>query len=168
MKLNHISDNAGSRKSRTRAGRGSGSGKGKTAGRGHKGQRSRSGVSLRGFEGGQTPLHMRLPKRGFNNKFSKTFNVITLGRLVRAIESGKLSSDAVITTETLKIAGVIKRFRDGVRIVNGGNLNQALQLKVEGISAGARAVVEKAGGSVTLVDLTTNTVETTEAGKSDK
>jgi large subunit ribosomal protein L15 len=134
MKLNDISDNPGATKNRMRVGRGIGSGKGKTAGRGVKGQKARTGVAIKGFEGGQMPLHRRLPKRGFNNIFAKTFNEVGLDRIQQAIDAGKLDGKAVVTVEALKAAGVFKRTRDGVRILANGELKAAVSFEVAGAS----------------------------------
>jgi large subunit ribosomal protein L15 len=150
MKLNELSDNAGSRQDRKRVGRGIGSGKGKTAGRGVKGQKSRSGVSLVGFEGGQMPLYRRLPKRGFNNIHRKSYNVVNLGRLQKAIDDGKLDAKATISNDVLIQAGVIRRAKDGVRLLAKGELKAKLTLEVAGASAAAVAAVEKAGGKVVV------------------
>jgi len=150
MKLNDIRDNEGARKERMRVGRGIGSGKGKTAGRGQKGQKSRSGVAIKGFEGGQMPLHMRLPKRGFNNPFGKDFAEVNLGMVQKLVDAGKLDAKAVIDHAALQAAGVARGGKDGVRLLGKGELTAKLSFKVEGVSAGARAAVEKAGGSVEL------------------
>ncbi|SHO67566.1 LSU ribosomal protein L15P [Pseudoxanthobacter soli DSM 19599] len=150
MKLNEIRDNPGATKSRMRVGRGIGSGKGKTAGRGVKGQKSRTGVAIKGFEGGQMPLHRRLPKRGFNNIFRKSYNVVSVGRIQQAIDAGRLDASAVVDAEALKAAGVLRRVKDGVRLLNDGELTVAVKFSVEGASAAAIAAVEKAGGSVAL------------------
>lgn len=149
MKLNEIRDNKGARKSRTRVGRGLGSGLGKTAGRGQKGQKSRSGVAIKGFEGGQMPLHMRLPKRGFKNtKFAKQFTVVNIGRLQTAIDAGKLDPEAPVDAAALLASGVVTKARDGVRLLSNGELSVALKIVVAGASKAAIAAVEKAGGSV--------------------
>jgi len=150
MKLNQISDNAGAVKARARVGRGIGSGLGKTGGRGVKGQKSRSGVAINGFEGGQMPLHMRMPKRGFNNAFAKKWNAVRLDRIQAYIDSGKLDAKAVVDADALKAAGVIRRVKDGVRLINGGGEFTAkkVSFKVAHVTAGARAVIEAAGGSV--------------------
>jgi large subunit ribosomal protein L15 len=153
MKLNEISDNPGATKNRMRVGRGIGSGKGKTAGRGVKGQKARTGVAIKGFEGGQMPLHRRLPKRGFNNIFAKTFNEVGLDRIQQAIDAGKLDGKAVVTVEALKAAGVFKRTRDGVRILANGELKAAVSFEVAGASKAAIAAIEKAGGSVKLLQV---------------
>ncbi|MTH97365.1 50S ribosomal protein L15 [Roseibium sp. RKSG952] len=150
MKLNELRDNEGAVKSRTRVGRGIGSGKGKTGGRGVKGQKSRSGVAIKGFEGGQMPLHRRLPKRGFTNIFAKDYNVVSLGRVQQAIEAGKLDASQAVTVETLKAAGVVKRVRDGVRLVSDGELKSAVTFEIAGASKAALAAVEKAGGKVVV------------------
>jgi len=148
-KLNEIRDNPGSAKGRMRVGRGPGSGKGKTAGRGVKGQKSRSGVSLLGFEGGQMPLYMRMPKRGFNNPFALKFAEVNLWRLQDAVDAGKLDAKAAIDAAALKAAGVIRRELDGVRLLGEGTLTAKLNLSVYSASAGAVKAVEAAGGSVT-------------------
>jgi large subunit ribosomal protein L15 len=151
MKLNELRDNDGARKGRMRVGRGIGSGKGKTAGRGQKGAKARSGVAIKGFEGGQMPLHMRLPKRGFNNKkFAKDFAEVNLGLVQKAIEAGKLDAKAVIDHAALKAAGLARGGKDGVRLLGKGEFSVKVAFKVDGVSAGARAAVEKAGGSVEL------------------
>ena len=151
MKLNEIADLPGATKARMRVGRGIGSGKGKTAGRGVKGQKARTGVAVKGFEGGQMPLHRRLPKRGFNNIFAKDFNEVGLGRVQQAVDAGRLDAKAPVNAASLKAAGVIKRERDGVRILGNGELKAALAFEVAGGSAAAVAAIEKAGGSVTIV-----------------
>ena len=148
MKLNELRDNAGARKSKMRVGRGIGSGKGKTGGRGQKGQKSREGVSIAGFEGGQMPLHMRLPKRGFNNIFAKSFVVVSLARIQVAIDAKKLDAKATVTAEALVAAGVIRRAKDGVRILSDGELKAKLAFDVAGASKAAIEKIEKAGGSV--------------------
>ncbi len=150
MKLNDIRDNAGARKGRMRVGRGIGSGKGKTAGRGQKGAKARSGVSVNGFEGGQMPLHMRIPKRGFNNIFAKDFAEVNLGLIQKAIEAGKLDVNAVIDHSALKAAGLARGGKDGVRLLGKGEFSAKAKFAVDGVSAGARAAVEAAGGSVEL------------------
>jgi large subunit ribosomal protein L15 len=151
MKLNEIRDNDGARKSRMRVGRGIGSGKGKTGGRGYKGQKSREGVSINGFEGGQMPLHMRLPKRGFNNIFAKDFAEVNLGAIQKLVDAGKLDTSAVIDHAALKAAGVARGGKDGVRVLAKGELTAKLNFKVAGASAGAKAAIEKAGGSVDVI-----------------
>lgn len=152
MKLNDLKDNAGARKVGKRVGRGIGSGKGKTAGRGVKGQWARSGVALKGFEGGQMPLHRRLPKRGFNNIFRRDFNEVNLERLQTAIDAGKLDVNATIDVAALVQAGVLRRAKDGVRLLGNGELTSKISLSVAGASKSAVAAVEKAGGSVTLLN----------------
>jgi large subunit ribosomal protein L15 len=148
MKLNEIRDNEGARKGRVRVGRGIGSGLGKTAGRGQKGQTSRSGVSIKGFEGGQMPLHMRLPKRGFNNIFAKDYAEVNLGVIQKLVEAGTLASDGTIDHAALKAAGVARGGKDGVRILGKGELKAKLSFRVAGVSKGAREAIEKAGGKV--------------------
>ncbi|WP_309622176.1 50S ribosomal protein L15 [Novosphingobium sp.] len=150
MKLNEIRDNDGARKSRMRVGRGIGSGKGKTAGRGQKGAKARSGVSINGFEGGQMPLHMRIPKRGFNNIFAKDFAEVNLGMVQKAIDAGKLDAKQTIYHAALKAAGLARGGKDGVRLLGKGELTAKVAFLVDGVSAGAKAAVEKAGGSVEL------------------
>ena len=152
MKLNELSDNSGARKNRKRVGRGPGSGTGKTAGRGMKGQKSRSGVSIKGFEGGQMPLYRRLPKRGFNNIFRKQFVELGTGRLQAAIDAKKVDAKKEITAETLVEAGVLRRAKDGVRLLVNGELSAKVTITVAGASKGAVAMVEKAGGSVTMTE----------------
>jgi large subunit ribosomal protein L15 len=151
MKLNQLSDNQGARQNRKRIGRGIGSGTGKTSGAGHKGQNSRSGVSLKGFEGGQMPLNRRLPKRGFKNIFRKHFVAVNLGRLQSVIDAGKLDPKKPIDVAALQAAGVINKPRDGVRLLAKGALNTKVDITVAGASKAATAAVEKAGGSLTLI-----------------
>jgi large subunit ribosomal protein L15 len=153
MKLNEIRDNPGARKSRVRVGRGIGSGLGKTAGRGQKGQTSRSGVSIFGFEGGQMPLHMRLPKRGFNNIFAKDYAEVNLGAIQKLVDAGTLSADGVIDHAALKAAGVARGGKHGVRLLGKGAITSALNFRVAGASAGARQAVEAAGGSVDVIEV---------------
>jgi large subunit ribosomal protein L15 len=153
MKLNELRDNPGARKGRVRVGRGIGSGVGKTGGRGQKGQKSRSGVSIFGFEGGQMPLHMRLPKRGFNNIFAKDYAEVNLGAVQKAIDAGKLSAKGVIDHEALKAAGLARGGKDGVRLLGKGAISGKLAFRVAGISGGARTAVEAAGGSVELIEV---------------
>jgi large subunit ribosomal protein L15 len=151
MKLNEIRDNPGAHYRAKRVGRGIGSGKGKTSGRGGKGQTARSGVALNGFEGGQTPLHRRLPKRGFNNKiFQKDYKVVNLGRLQQALDAGKLSAESAVDVKRLVAAGVLRRAGDGVRLLAKGELKAALTLEVAGASKAAISAVEAAGGKVVL------------------
>ena len=149
VKLNEIRDNEGAAKRRMRVGRGEGSGKGKTGGRGVKGQKARSGVAIAGFEGGQMPLHMRLPKRGFNNPFRKDYAEVNLWRLAQAIEAGKLDASKPIDADVLIKAGVIRRVKDGVKLLGEGDLKTKLTLTVYAATASARAAVEKAGGKLT-------------------
>jgi len=148
-KLNELSPREGSTKKRMRVGRGPGSGKGKTAGRGVKGQKARSGVAIAGFEGGQMPLHMRMPKRGFNNPFALEFAEVNLWRIEQAIAAGKLDAKKAIDAEALISAGVIRRKKDGVRLLGVGELKSKLNISVYSASAGARKAVEAAGGSLT-------------------
>jgi large subunit ribosomal protein L15 len=149
MKLNEISDNDGAHYRYKRVGRGIGSGKGKTSARGGKGQTARSGVALNGFEGGQTPLHRRLPKRGFRNtEFQKEFHIVNLDRLQTAVDAGKLKADATVDGAALVAAGILRRVGDGVRLLAKGALTAALTIEVAGASAAAIAAVEKAGGKV--------------------
>jgi large subunit ribosomal protein L15 len=150
MKLNEIRDNDGARKSRMRVGRGIGSGKGKTAGRGQKGQTSRSGVSINGFEGGQMPLHMRLPKRGFNNIFARDCAEVNLGMIQKLIDGGT-KFDGVIDHAALKAVGLARGGKDGVRLLGKGTFTAKLSFKVAGVSAGAKAAVEAAGGTVEVI-----------------
>jgi large subunit ribosomal protein L15 len=163
MRLNEISDNTGARKARMRVGRGLGSGKGKTAGRGYKGQKSRSGVAIKGFEGGQMPIHRRLPKRGFKNLFSKDYNEVNLGRIQSAIDAGRLDGKDKIDVAALVAAGVVRRARDGVRILGKGEIKAKLVLEVAGASKGAIAAIEKAGGSVTVLVAPQSTDDETKA-----
>jgi len=159
MKLNELFDNPGASKTRKRVGRGIGSGKGKTAGRGVKGQKARTGVAINGFEGGQMPLHRRLPKRGFTNIFRKDYAEVSLDRVAQAIEEGRLDAGQTIDAEALKAAGVIRRVKDGVRIL-GGAAGSALTFNVAGASRPAIAAIEQAGGSITVAKAA---VEATEA-----
>ena len=152
MKLNELRDNAGARKARMRVGRGIGSGKGKTAGRGQKGQKSRSGVAIKGFEGGQMPLHMRIPKRGFNNIFAKDYAEVNLGLVQKAIDAGKLDASATIDHAALKAAGLARGGKDGVRLLGKGAFSAKANFAVNGVSAGAKAAVEAAGGSVAVAE----------------
>jgi large subunit ribosomal protein L15 len=152
MKLNDIRDNPGARKERIRVGRGIGSGKGKTGGRGQKGQKSRSGVAVKGFEGGQMPLHMRLPKRGFNNIFAKDYAEVNIGQIQKLVETKKLDAKAVVDQAALQAAGVARGGKDGVRLLGKGELSAKLSFKVAGVSKGAREAVEKAGGSIEVIE----------------
>ena len=150
MKLHELRDNDGATKKRKRVGRGPGSGMGTTAGRGIKGQKSRSGVAIKGFEGGQMPLHRRLPKRGFTNIFAKDLNIVSLGRVQTAIDAGKLDASATVTVEALVAAGVVRRVLDGVRLLSDGELKTAVTFEIAGASKTAVAAVEKAGGKVVI------------------
>jgi len=151
MKLTDIRDNQGATKKRMRIGRGIGSGKGKTGGRGVKGQTSRSGVRIKGFEGGQMALYRRLPKRGFWNPFSRDLNEVNVGRIQAAIDAGKLDASAPVTVEALVAAGVCARARDGVKILGQGELTAKLVFEVAGASKSAISAIEKAGGSVKIL-----------------
>ncbi len=151
MKLNQLSDNQGARKSRMRVARGIGSGKGKTAGRGGKGQKGRSGVAIKGFEGGQMPLFRRLPKRGFNKPFRKEYALVNLGTLQSAVEAGKLEAGKPVDAAALQAAGIVRHLRDGVRLLGKGEVKAALQITVTGASKSAIEAVEKAGGKVTVL-----------------
>jgi large subunit ribosomal protein L15 len=150
MKLNDLRDKDGATHAKKRVGRGIGSGSGKTGGRGVKGQKSRSGVSINGFEGGQMPLYRRLPKRGFNNIFAKSFVTVSLARIQVAIDANKLDAKEVVTAETLVNAGVIRRVKDGVRLLIDGELKAKVSFDIAGASKAAIEKVEKAGGSVKL------------------
>ncbi|GGD38906.1 50S ribosomal protein L15 [Aureimonas glaciei] len=150
MKLNEISDVAGATHARKRVGRGIGSGTGKTGGRGVKGQKSRSGVAINGFEGGQMPLYRRLPKRGFVNIFAKDYTVVSLARIQIAIDAGKLDASQPIDVAALKLAGIVRKTRDGVRLLGDGEVTAKLAITVAGASKSAIEKIEKAGGSVTL------------------
>ncbi len=151
MKLHELSDNPGANKARKRVGRGIGSGKGKTSGAGVKGQKARSGVSIKGFEGGQMPLHRRLPKRGFNNIFALKFKVVNIGRLQGAIDAGRLDAGKPVDAAALKAAGIVKSAPDGIRLLAKGELKSKINITVAGASKAAVEAVEKAGGSVTVV-----------------
>jgi large subunit ribosomal protein L15 len=152
MKLNQIADRPGARKTRTRIGRGIGSGVGKTGGRGGKGQTARSGVRIKGFEGGQMPLHRRLPKRGFRNTpFARKLNEVNLDRVQQAVDAGKLDASATVDVAALVKAGILRRAREGVRLLGMGEIKAKLNFSVWGASKSAVAAVEKAGGSVTIL-----------------
>jgi large subunit ribosomal protein L15 len=151
MKLNQIADRPGSRKDRTRVGRGIGSGKGKTGGRGGKGQTARSGVRIKGFEGGQMPLHRRLPKRGFNKPFPLKLHEVNLDRVQQAIDAGKLDAGATVDAAAMIKAGLLRRAHDGVRLLGNGELKAKVAFSVWGASKSAVAAVEKAGGSVAIL-----------------
>ena len=150
MKLNELSDNPGARHARKRLGRGIGSGTGKTSGHGHKGQKSRSGVAIKGFEGGQMPLHRRLPKRGFKNIFAKRYVAVNLGRLQQAIDQGKLDAGKAVDQAAIVAAGIVKNPRDGIRILAKGEIKAKVSLEVAGASKAAQEAVEKAGGSLKI------------------
>ncbi len=150
MKLNEINDNDGALQSRKRVGRGIGSGKGKTGGRGVKGQKSRSGVAIKGYEGGQMPIYRRLPKRGFTNIFGTDYNIVSIGRVEQAVEAGKLDAKSPITADALKEAGVIRRIKDGVRLLADGDAKSKLTFDIAGASKAAIEKIEKAGGKVNL------------------
>ena len=152
MRLNQLSDNPGARYKSKRAGRGIGSGKGVRAGRGQKGQKSRSGVAINGFEGGQMPLHMRLPKRGFNSPNRKSYIVINIGRLQKAIDDGKLDAKGEIDSTALLDAGVISRTKDGVRLLAKGEIKSKISIKVDGASKAAIEAIENAGGKVNIAE----------------
>ncbi len=154
MRLNEIRDRDGATKAKKRLGRGIGSGLGKTSGRGVKGQKARSGVAIKGFEGGQMPLHRRLPKRGFNNIFAKKYNELNLGRVQAAIDAGTLDGKKPVTIEALREAGLIRRSKDGVRLLGHGELKAKVAFEVTGASQSAIKAVEAAGGSVTLKSVT--------------
>ena len=151
MKLSDIADNAGSRKKRMRVGRGIGSGKGKTSGRGGKGQTARSGVRIKGFEGGQMPMHRRLPKRGFNNIFRLEFAEINLDRLQEAIDAKLIDAKETVNAESLVKAGVLRRAKDGVRLLGRGEIKAKINIEVHGASKSAVEAVEKAGGTVKIL-----------------
>ena len=154
MNLNDLHDNDGARKKRMRVGRGIGSGKGKTAGRGQKGQKARSGVAINGFEGGQMPLHMRIPKRGFNNPGRKTYAEVNLGALQKAVDGGVFAAGATIDHAALAQAGLARKSEHGVRLLGKGELTAALTLNVAGASKAAQDAVEQAGGTVVIVGAT--------------
>jgi large subunit ribosomal protein L15 len=155
MKLNDIRDNAGARKGRMRVGRGIGSGKGKTSARGQKGQKARSGVAIKGFEGGQMPLHMRLPKRGFNNPFAKDYAEVNTGMVQKFIDAGKLDAKAEITEDVLRAAGLVRGGKDGVRLLGKGGFTAKASFAVTGATKGAIAAVEAAGGTVAVAPAAT-------------
>ena len=152
MRLNELKDNPGSRKSRTRVGRGIGSGKGKTAGRGHKGQKSRSGVAIKGFEGGQMPIHMRLPKRGFNNFTKKKYTEITTGRLQSYIDNGLLKSEKEITENDFVSSCEIKKSTNGFKLLNKGELKSKINLSISKATKSSIELVEKLGGTVNILE----------------
>jgi large subunit ribosomal protein L15 len=151
MKLNELSDNAGATKERKRVGRGAGSGMGKTGGRGIKGQKSRSGVAIKGYEGGQMPLYQRLPKRGFNKPNRKAYSVVNLGLIQKFIDEGKIDIKADITEDTLIASGLVRRKKDGIRVLAKGDFTSKANIAVTGASKGAVEAVAKAGGSLTVI-----------------
>jgi large subunit ribosomal protein L15 len=151
MRLNELRDNPGAARDRKRVGRGIGSGKGKTAGRGVKGQKSRSGVAINGFEGGQMPIHMRLPKRGFNNPMRKHYGEVNIGDVQAAIDAKRLDAGVLVTAEALAAAGLVRRVRDGVRLLGDGEIRAAVKFELAGASETARKAVEAAGGSITIL-----------------
>ena len=169
MRLNELKDNIGATKNRLRVGRGVGSGKGKTAGRGVKGQKSRSGVSINGFEGGQMPIYMRLPKRGFNKPNRKSWTELSIANLQKAVESGKIESGVKYDEASLVSAGVIRRAKNGVRLIGSGKLSIAINLVISGATSGALKSVENAKGSVLIIDgSTTYRAKGVKADKSEK
>ncbi|GAB4575518.1 MAG: 50S ribosomal protein L15 [Rhodothalassiaceae bacterium] len=163
MRLNDLKDNQGARKSRMRVGRGIGSGKGKTAGRGHKGSKSRSGYVVKGFEGGQMPLHMRLPKRGFTMLFGKDYAELNIGRLQKAIDAGRIDAKKPIDEAALTAAGLVRSRKDGVRLLAKGALSTKVDIRVAGASKAAVTAVEKAGGKIALTAPAASAAETAEA-----
>jgi large subunit ribosomal protein L15 len=168
MRLNELTDRPGATKAKKRLGRGPGSGLGKTSGRGVKGQKARSGVAIKGFEGGQMPLHRRLPKRGFSNIFAKKYNELNLGRIQEAVDSGRLDGKKPITVEALKEAGLIRRAKDGVRLLGQGEIKGKLAFEVTGASASAIKAVEAKGGTVTLKSITGREAPAADKIKADK
>ena len=168
MRLNELSDRPGATKPKKRLGRGVGSGLGKTSGHGVKGQKARSGVAIKGFEGGQMPLHRRLPKRGFNNIFARKFNELNLGRIQEAVDSGRLDGKKPITVEALQQAGLIRRAKDGVRLLGNGELKAKLAFEVTGASQSAIKAVEAKGGTVTLKSITGREAPAADKIKADK
>lgn len=150
MKLNEIADKKEARSARKRLGRGIGSGSGKTSGRGHKGQKARSGVAIKGYEGGQMPIHRRLPKRGFHNLFRTEYEIVNLSQLQAAVDKGMIDADKPVTAETLRDAGLVKLKKDGIKLLAKGELKSKLNLEVAKASAAAKTAVEKTGGSVTV------------------
>jgi large subunit ribosomal protein L15 len=168
MRLNEIRDRDGATKAKKRLGRGIGSGLGKTSGRGVKGQKARSGVAIKGFEGGQMPLHRRLPKRGFNNIFAKKYNELNLGRVQAAVDSGRLDGKKPITIQALQDAGLIRRAKDGVRLLGHGEITGKLAFEVTGASSSAIKAVEAKGGTVTLKSITGREKPAADKIKADK
>ena len=153
MRLNELRDNPNARKSRTRIGRGIGSGKGKTAGRGHKGQKSRSGVAIKGFEGGQMPIHMRLPKRGFNNFTRKDFAELTLGKLQNAITKGLIDKNKAITEVELNAAGIVKKSKAGIKLLNKGELKDKIEISLSKATKSCINIIEGLGGKVSVLEV---------------
>ena len=153
MRLNELRDNPNARKSRTRIGRGIGSGKGKTAGRGHKGQKSRSGVAIKGFEGGQMPIHMRLPKRGFNNFTRKDFAELTLGNLQNAITKGLIDKNKAITEVVLNAAGIVKKSKAGIKLLNKGELKDKIEISLSKATKSCINIIEGLGGKVSVLEV---------------
>ena len=150
MRLNEISDNQGATKDRKRVGRGAGSGTGKTSGRGHKGQKSRAGATINGFEGGQMPIYRRLPKRGFKNSFRKQYRIVNVDDIQKAIDSGKIKAGAELDAKSLQDFGIVGKGKSGIRVLGRGKINVAVNLYVAGASKTAITAIEKAGGKVTL------------------
>ena len=151
MRLNEISDNPYSKHNKKRVGRGIGSGKGKTSGKGHKGQKARSGVAIKGFEGGQMPLHRRLPKHGFNNIFRKEYTVIGLDDIQKAIDIGKIDDKKIINAKVLKETGVITRIKDGLKLLGNGSINSKIEIEVTGASSSAKKAIEKVNGKISIL-----------------
>ena len=150
MKLNTVKEQDGATRNRKRVGRGIGSGRGKTSGSGHKGQKARSGVSINGFEGGQMPIHRRLPKRGFNNIFRKTYVEVNLDRIQTALDAGNLDKKKPVDATVLVAAGVISKARDGIRVLANGSLKDKIEIHAAGASKAAVAAIEKAGGKIVI------------------
>ena len=152
MRLNELRDNPNARKTRTRVGRGIGSGKGKTAGRGHKGQKSRSGVAIKGFEGGQMPIHMRLPKRGFNNFTRKEFAELTLGNLQNAIKKGLIDISKPITEKEINEAGIVKKSKDGIKLLNKGQIQEKIEISLSKATKSCVKIIEGLGGKIEVLE----------------
>jgi large subunit ribosomal protein L15 len=152
MRLNELRDNPNARKTRTRVGRGIGSGKGKTAGRGHKGQKSRSGVAIKGFEGGQMPIHMRLPKRGFNNFTRKEFAELTLGNLQNAIKKGLIDISKPITEKEINEAGIVKKSKDGIKLLNKGEIQEKIEISLSKATKSCVKIIEGLGGKIEVLE----------------
>ncbi len=165
MKLNELAGQPGSHKRSKRLGRGIGSGKGKTSGKGVKGQKARSGIAIHGFEGGQMPLHMRMPKRGFNNVFAREFSIVNLGDVQKALDAGKLKAGEAVTHETLNAAGLTSKAKDGVRLLARGELKANLSFEVAHASESAVEAVQKAGGSVKVLGVKQKPANKGRAGK---